>query len=403
MTQDTREPDPRTLHFGPWGVTGSVPADFSRRLLEDETAWMQLGERVPESVRGQFEKLKGTYRDGLYRYDHFTTAERESYRVLEVALRVRFLEHYDLQVPLVVNGQRKVIPVQKFDDVRQLVSRRRTVLQGHRRFNGSLSGLLHWARAVGYLRGQRNRIREKVTPKLRNEVQHSEFDFVFMPPDAIRSIALHFQWIQRLWGYDTPMGDSYPGPLPRYLWALGLGPEAGEATWLHLDGIAGMTDRQRDSRSWCVVLAGKHERLSSWHPGFDCTALPVDAVWGPGPWEDLCAAVEQNHQSWLTDYVEILDREFFIRTLLGSIELPRSAAQVAALRDRHRDERWGVIRADFPGMAMHHLSGYTTGPHAEHGPCPSCAVEVVMSGARRETIDRYVLNRTGQELESCGM
>jgi hypothetical protein len=390
MTTLDRSPDRRTLHFGPWGLTGAVPPEFSRRLLQEEVDWMELGDRVPKPVRSQFQKLKGTYLDGLYRYEHFTAAERDSYRVLEVALKTRFLEHYGRQIPLVIDGNERVVAVHRFEDVRGRVAHSKARLSGHPRFNGSLASLLKWARAEGYFYGQLNRTREQATLRLRNEVQHTEHDLLVMPPDAGRSLGLLFQWIQRLWGYDTPGGDAYPGAVPRGLWVVGLGPLPGEATWLQLGYVPQAADDERDRRAWYVVLAVEGEHLGSWRLGFDCTEAPVDQVWGPGSWEQLSAAEAQNCGVWATDAVELLDRLFFVRTLPEAMEAPRSAAQVSALRDPRSDERWTVVRADWPAMAMHHLTGYTPGPHTAQGPCRSCAVEVVMSGSTRETIDRYL-------------
>jgi hypothetical protein len=97
MTELTRGPDPRTLHLGPWGLTGAVPPDFSRQLLQAEMDWMQCGELVPEAVRSQFEKLKSTYLDGLFRYEHFTTVVFEGVLVRDGKVaEATFREPFDL-------------------------------------------------------------------------------------------------------------------------------------------------------------------------------------------------------------------------------------------------------------------------------------------------------------------
>jgi hypothetical protein len=91
----------------------------------------------------------------------------------------------------------------------------------------------------------------------------------------------------------------------------------------------------------------------------------------------------------------VLDRLFFIRRTPEGLQVPRSASQVRDLRDREPKERWAVVRADTPGAAMSHLTGYTPGPHAAQGPCSSCAVDVVIGGSRRETIDHYLRHLQG--------
>ncbi len=351
---------------------------------------MRLGDHVPKSVASQFDKLKGMYLDGYYRYEHFTAAERDSYRVLEAALKIRFLQHYGCRIPLLDGGNRREVVVQSFSDVRRLVLQRPSRLQSHPHFNGSLASLLRWSRDVGYFRGQHNRVRELATVHLRNEMFHTEHDLLAMPPDVARSLSLVFQWVQRLWGYETPGGDAYSGAIPRSLHVVGLGPLSGEATWFTLDHLPQAVDEDRDRRIWSVVVAAEREGLSSWRPGFECTRTPVDRVWGPGSWQDLLDAAERNGSVWGVDAVDLLDRTFFIRTTAAGLEAPRSAAQVRSLRDRQLDERWVVITADSPWMAMHHLTDLVGGRHSRQGPCSSCAVTVLMSGSRRETIDRNV-------------
>jgi hypothetical protein len=387
MTGLTREVDARTLHFGPIGLGGPMPPEKSRELLEAETAWMVLGERVPDSVCNQFKDLVSAYRDGLFRYKTFTDLDRDSYRVLEVALKARFLEHYDRRLPLAKDREERNVEVSDFEGARRLVvSSGGWRLNGHRRFNGSFASLLHWARAEGYFFGQFNRVREDVTPQIRNHVLHSEYDRLIAPPDALRRLSVLYQWVQRLWGYDTPGGDAYPGRVPRFLWIVGHG--TGRCTWMRIEYPLSEVKEYREHKTWYVVLAVERAELGDWRPGFECTAMPVDIVWGPGGWEILVDVVERNSTLWTIDSVDVLDRTFFIRILPGGVELARNGKQVRELKDRRPEERWTVIRADSPSAAMHHLSGYTPGDHAADGVCHACAVEVVMHGARRETIDR---------------
>jgi len=208
-----RPVDPRSLHFGPLGLGGAMPADLQERLLREEMDALQLGEAVPAPVRSQFGKLRALYGSGLHSYESFTHAEREAYRVLEVALKIRFLEHYENQVPVTTDGKARLIECRRVDDLSPLLSSRRRGdgVVGHPSFDGSFAALLRWARAEGYFYGQFNRIREMIAPRMRNEIQHSEFDYLTMPPNVLWRIGLYFQWIQKLWGYLTTGANAYPG------------------------------------------------------------------------------------------------------------------------------------------------------------------------------------------------
>jgi len=95
----TRPVDEHTLHFGPLGLGGAMPPETSAQILRASMDALVLPDRIPADVRSQFDKLKTLFCDGLFTYESFTFADRDSYRALEVALKVRFLEHYDRQLP----------------------------------------------------------------------------------------------------------------------------------------------------------------------------------------------------------------------------------------------------------------------------------------------------------------
>jgi hypothetical protein len=390
MSDLVRSVDERTLHFGPWGLGGAMSAEQSERLLRAEMDHLQVGPAVPETVRSQFIKLKALYSDGLFSYDSFTRAERDAYRVLEVALKVRFLEYYRYRIPLVIADTTTATEVQTFEQVRERVARRRKGegLRRHPDFDGSFASLMHWARSEGLFYGQLNRIRENVTVDIRNDVQHSEHDLVVMLSDALFTIGLHFQWIQRLWGYDTPGGNTYPGPVARTPWIVGLGPAEHEATWFPLELLLTAHDTAQESRSWYVVLATEREHLADWRPELELTGTPVDALWGPGIWSELCAAASTRSNSWAGDAVNLLDRLFFVRQLETSLDVARRPAQLLALAQPESKERWFAVRADGPGWARGHVTQVIAGLHRVDGPCDKCAAHTVVAGARRETVER---------------
>lgn len=126
--------------------------------------------------------------------------------MLEVALKVRFLEHYDRQLPITRKGAMETLAMSSFREVHELLggpsAERTVILTAHPTFDGSLAALLRWARAEHYLYGQRNGLREGATLSLRNDLQHTEHNVLLMPPDAQRSVHHTFEMICRLWGYD---------------------------------------------------------------------------------------------------------------------------------------------------------------------------------------------------------
>jgi hypothetical protein len=390
MSKLGRSVDERTLHFGPWGLGGAMPAEQSERLLRAEMDHLELGPAVPETVRSQFIKLKALYVDGLFSYDSFTRAERDAYRVLEVALKVRFLEQYTNRIPLVIAGTTTPTAVRTFEEVHERVAHRRKGehLEGHPTFDGSLASLMRWARSEGLFYGQVNRIRENVSVDIRNDVQHSEHDLVVMLPDALWTIGLHFQWIQRLWGYDTPGGNAYPGSAARTPWIVGLGPTEHEATWFPIELLPTTHDPSQESRSWHVVLATEREHLADWRPELELTGTPVAALWGPGTWSALCAAVSTRSTPWAGDEVSLLDRLFFVRQLETSLDAARRPEQLLALARPESKERWFAVRADGPGWARGHITQVIAGLHRVNGPCDKCAAYTVVAGARRETVNR---------------
>src|SRR5205085_1714063 len=104
MNTVVRELDPRSLVFAPLGLGGPMAPGRALALAAHERERMALPAVVPESVRAQFGSVLKQYADGIFTYENYTSVCREADRVLEVALKVRFLEHYADGVPLRVDG-----------------------------------------------------------------------------------------------------------------------------------------------------------------------------------------------------------------------------------------------------------------------------------------------------------
>ena len=393
MSALPREVDPRGLSFTPYGLGGPMPPAVAVDVLARACELLTPPAAVPQEVRSQFGKVLRLYADGLFTYDNFTIASREAHRVLEVALKVRFLEHYAGGVPLVVNGEPQVRPLGTFEALRPALIKERARLAGYRRFNGSLASLLHWARGERYLYGQRNRVREWATRQIRNYELHSEFNAVHMPPDTVRTLRLVSEMIARLWDADMPSRTVYPGTIERIPMVIGQGPQQMEGTQFALDQLPDVTDELAGKRVWYVVLGNWNEDLMSWVPDIETTTSPVTGLWGPGSWDALHETASLLASTWRPDAVQTVDRDFYVRSHQGAVDYARSAEQVRALRGSLPDERWFVIVADAPGDARNHVHRVLADICKAHG-C-QCPVTLVYERARRETVVRRARDQAG--------
>lgn len=383
--------DRRVLHFGPWGLGGELPPEVSAKLLDEQMAHLTLPETVPASVQSQFEKVKDLYRAGLFQYDNFQTAARDAHRVIEVALKVCFVNHYSSGLPLVVSTERVVEAITSWSDVVPLLRRRpgiRPRLAGHRSFNGSLMSLMRWARAERYLYGQRNRRRERLTVDMRNELFHTERDIVEMPPNAYRRLRGVWEIICRLSATDPVDGIDYPIPAERIPMIFGRGPDESEAVAFGLGALGVDHDPRDEGRTWYVILAYPHEdRIFDWQDGFELTHTPITRLWGPGSWSEVRAVINDRGSFWTGDTVTTLDRIFYSRIFDGRAELPRTAAQVKELRHYSSDERWIVVQADDPLDAWVHARNVADNVCSNKCGCP---VTVLRDRVTRRRVDAFM-------------
>jgi hypothetical protein len=146
-----------------------------------------------------------------------------------------------------------------------------------------------------------------------------------------------------------------------------------------------------------VVLAADRQNLADWRPDLEATAVPVQALWGPGSWSELLGQLASGPSRWQGDEVTVVDRTFYIQVVGGGIAPPRSARHVIALQQELPDESWFVVRADTPGFAVHHVvelvSSQLRDPPDRHnpaGPCEHCAAESLLSGVPRSALDDII-------------
>lgn len=391
VSELARPVDPRGLYFTPLGLGGPMPPDVAQQVFARDCEVLALPEVVPASVRSQFAKVLRMYADGVFSYDNFTAAPREAHRVLEVALKVRFLEHYAAGVPLVSNGSDELVMVRKFEEVHPRLRRRKVRLKGHPRFNGSLASLLRWARDEHYLYGQRNRVREDATLWIRNYEAHSEFDTVRMPPDTWRTLRHVSEVIARLWEAAAPTRTVYPGTIERIPMVVGRGPHELEGTQFPLELLPQVRDEDAREPVWYVLLGALDEQLEWWRPGIEGTSTPVERLWGPGSWQELKAAVEALAPLWKSDTVMALDRVFYVRAQDGAVDAARSAAQILDLRDHQVGEEWFVVMADSPGDARTHVHRALSGTCRKRA-C-DCPATTLLDRASREAAVQHAKER----------
>ena len=357
---------------------------------------LALPAAVPAPIQSQFGKIRDLYIDGLFRYEHFTTAAHRSYGVLEAALKTRFVEHYAQGLPIVVDGQEESRAAARWDDVERITGRqakRRRRLSGHRDFDGSLRSLLRWARGERYLYGQRNRRKEDLLVEIRNDVTHTEHDLLELPSAAYRDLRSVWEIICRLWETDPIDGVDYPAPVVRVPHVIGRAADGYGVSILDPSVVENHAEPP-PGFNWYVVLAHPYERrLLDWRPGFETTGTPVDVLWGPGEWADLRTTATRAVVTWQPDMVRLLDRIFFVRVVEGVPELARSSSQVMQLAVTSPDERWFAIRADHPADALVHCRGLITGGCRESCGCPA---SVVRDDVSKRRIDEFVRAGNGE-------
>ncbi len=112
----------------------------------------------------------------------------------------------------------------------------------------------------------------------------------------------------------------------------------------------------------------------SHRPGFQCTSLPCELLWGPGPLPELLSDLARYEDDALNDQVPHLDRLFIIRVDGEKIDLPRSSADFFVSHETEGE--WYAIRADYPNDALRHARDHRDKPpsHLNDGRCPDCPV-----------------------------
>jgi hypothetical protein len=386
-------PDDRSLAFTPFGLSasGRMTAEGAVEWQTRAIARARLCDVVPDTVRSNFERLRRCHVYGVLWYDAFTVASDLTHVVLEHALRERFIDFYDRNLPVVdkKGSTESTVAVSTFEDVQKLKRRRKKETPQLRpRTDGppldlptTLKPLLKWARRERLLDGQWNRVREHHAAKARNDFAHGTGYKVIGPVESAGDICDLAETINRLWGELTPGGRLHPAPLAREPIAIAwrhasLGPELSQMRPSQIGA-------EPDDASWTYIIllaAPEDPDLMEFDSAFELTSYPSELLWGPG---DAAAAVKW----WTTspdrhDVAGHLDRIFAVQKTATQTFLPRTPSTFASLLHDDRSGTWYLVQADYPMKAFGHVRRADGSSHDVNsdGDCRDCPARVVGTG-----------------------
>jgi hypothetical protein len=377
--------DDMTRAFHPMGLSGALlPSEESLRYLRDAIERAQLVPTVPETVRNNFERVRKTFLYGLMEYDLFTVADDDARLVLEGALRVRFVTLYGGEITVIRDGQPKTIRGEWFDDFYKRLRRDDLLVTRdgrHHDLSLGTAGLFNWARKERLLVGQRSVGNDKTMGRLRHFVAHPDGVHRHGPPDAARTLDRVAEYINKLWGADTPGGRLFPAPIDRVPRVVAL--SADKVRCVTFPSVRSVREGAASvaGGTFAVYLAPPEEELCGisgglhfkYRPGVQCTRLPCDLLWGPGPLEQLLPSLARYEDQALTDSVSHLDRLFVLRVDGEQIEDPRSPDDFRASSEN--DGAWHVVIADYPEDALWHVRRHGSRPPSEQNArCTECCV-----------------------------
>jgi hypothetical protein len=379
-------PDPLSLLFNPIGFGGEMTPEDAAAHQASTIAGAVLADTVPETVRENFERARKLHLYGVLEYEFFTAAPEYALLVLEAALRVRFISYYDHEIPVFRKEGAGTLPAEDFDAVR---GARRTKL---RRADGSkadlptyLKALLAWARYERLLPGRRSRIVDQALVGLRNHSAHPTERTVDAPPDSSRMLRTIAEYINRLWGVQTPGGRHFPGPLARRPRVVALAADGSASRQFAPEQIL---EIPTDERDWiyAVFLAAEEEVLTlprrglrfAYVDGFQATLYPCELLWQGGR-EELVSRVEAGEFHSRADAVEHFDRLFLVRAEEGEVDLARSPEDLLATPEPP-EGRWYSVVADTPHEALAHVRDHEPlldqDAMSTGGGCAECSVDV---------------------------
>src|SRR5712692_8904641 len=386
-------PDQVALRFAPLGLMTSGLLHPASAVRHQATVIdIPLVDAVPEATRKLFVRLQTIHMHGLWSpdsngvggpgYQLFTVAHDYALEVLMHALAARFVDYYGGAIDVLDRGDRRTIAARTIADlytaleagIWRVASRRRpgrTI-----RFNGSLRDLFGWARHEGLIPGQSTRRYDLSFSRMHGRRQPIDYR-LGSPPDSSRLIREVGEFINRIWGADTPEGDIFRGPQQRHVAILAWN-EANTRTVFRPEQLISALDKDE----WMCIITLSAERddlLGGFHSDFALTACPSRLVSGPMTGSEACEYLETHTVD--EDTVDELDQLFVLP--IDRDEWARTLDQFAGLPHDPRQGRWALIRADSPWSARNHIRQHHAAPttHRLKGECNDCWADCLRTGS----------------------
>ena len=350
-----RAPDELSLIFNPIGLGSPLEPEDAAEHQMQMIEHARLVDAVPEAVRENFERARKLHLYGILEYEFFTAASDYAPLVLEGALRLRFLSHYENQIPVFQGSRSAVLDAEDFEAI--LKAKGNTWLrQGERKepLPRYLRALLEWARRERLLPGRRTRIVDRVLGELRNHAAHPVGRTINDPVESARMLRDVAEYINCLWGARTEDGRLFGGPLRRRSRVAVVYPDGSAAT-MGLGHVGGLPPDERDG-TFAVFLAVDDEELIlpfqgfAYRDGFQGTVYPCERLW-IGKWEDLKSRIEAGDFLAVEDRVEHRDRVFLVRSTDAGPDLPCSPSDLLAASNQ-AEGKWIELVADDPYEAF---------------------------------------------------
>lgn len=379
------QPDRRTLHFTPLGLASGTldPKDavaFQSAVIADAV----LADAVPEEIRSAFERLRDKHVRGVIDYGNFAEICNQVLTLHEPALRTRFVRYYQgREIPFAErDGTPALLRADRFDVVyghvyatrgKHLVGR-----DGRVWFNGTLDGLLAWARNEGLLRGQRARHVELIIQWQRNLISHDGGGYrVETPVTSARKIRDLGEFINQLWGVPTPGGRLYPAPVTREVLALGSGPD-GTRLLARAEGLSAGED---PAITW-VLLRGVFgdDEVMDFDSRYQTTGIASEYLWGPGKASDALRWLDTNRPT--PDQADPVDQLMLVRHHGDKLYMPQRPEIAAAMPPSDQTGRWYLLLADHPWAAFGCVRAIVGGDPGHRGKC-GCATRRLGHGEWR--------------------
>ena len=376
---DLVQPDPRTLRFAPFGLAPALldPDDavaFQSAVIADAV----LDDAIPDEIGSEFERLRDKHIRGVTDYRNFAEVGNQAIGLYEPALRLRFLQFYQgRDIPFTDrDGTAAPLRTDRYDAVYRHVSATKGKHihgpGGRVWFNGTLHGLVGWARNDGLLRGQRARQNELIIVRQRNRISHGggyRLEISLTSAEEIRDLA---EFINQLWGIPTPGGRIYPAPVAREILALGSGPRGvllARTQWL-----PGIKD---PDVSWVLLRGVSNREALHFDSRYHTSAIPSEYLWGPGPASDALRWLDIHRPA--PDLVDPLDHLMVIRHDGNRLYLPQRPEIAAAMPASERTGRWYLLLADHPLTAFACVRAGVNRDPGHHGTC-GCATRRLARG-----------------------